>query len=431
MSGPRFSTGRWTPAWSQEFAVYAPYDVAMTEEGRPSLSDDPDGTTAADAPDDAATADETSEDATEQPPQRSKRKLRQRISANLKEHAPSYSALISGAAVIVSAFTLITTVHAGRSQNEIAKKQVEAARSQNAAAQTQSQLTQLSQANEQYSRALEMLGSSQPNLRISAIVQLLEVARFDPTYAYSEDGPYVDKVVNTLLSFIDTNSKNSACTSEGSIGTDVEYAVDVFSKGLGGDLFRSVIRDIVPGQANPLWPDQKDPAYISEQNRVFSRTATAVRPNCWQRITILGSFERVSFEHISMPYATFHNADVRYAVFNGDNLDHLVVKWGTVENAHFDGSYLVEAKFIPDDKYSQSPNMQNATFVNARMCGAVITSDLRGVDFTSARLYGADLRGATNIGLAKWSDVRYDNTTLWPLGFEQQVPPTKGQPNCG
>ncbi|SIE91733.1 pentapeptide repeat-containing protein [Mycobacteroides abscessus] len=407
----------------------------MTEEGRPSSPDEPDGATAADAPDDAEegepSADESSEDATERPPQRGKGKLRKRIWANLKEHAPSYSALISGAAVIVSACTLITTVHAGRSQNEIAKKQVEAALSQNAAAQTQSQLTQLSQANEQYSRALEMLGSSQPNLRISAIVQLLEVARFDPTYAYSEDGPYVDKVVNTLLSFIDTNSKNSACTAEGSIGTDVEYAVDVFSKGLGGDLFRSVIRDIAPGQANPLWPDQKDPAYISEQNRVFSRTATAARPNCWQRITILGSFERVSFEHISMPYATFHNADVRYAVFNGDNLDHLVVKWGTVENAHFDGSYLVEAKFIPDDKYSQSPNMQNATFVNARMCRAVITSDLRGVDFTSARLYGADLRGATNIGLAKWSDVRYDNTTLWPLGFEQQVPPTESQPNCG
>lgn len=363
--------------------------------------------------------------------QLTRKALHRRASANLKEHATSYSVLVSAAATLVAACTLATSIYTGINQNEIAEKQVDAARSQNAAAQTQSLLTQLSQANEQYSRALEMLGSNQPNLRTSAIDQLLEVARFDPTYSYGEDGPYVDKVLNTILSFIDANSKNIVCTSEGSIGTDVQYAVDVFSKGLDGDLFSSVIKDIAPGQENSMWPDQKDPAYISLHNQIFSRTATSTRPNCWPRITILGSFERVSFELISMPHATFQNADVRYAVFNGDNLDHLVVEWGTVENAHFDGSYLVKAKFVPDEQYSQSPKMQNATFVNARMCGAVITSDLRGVDFTSARLYGADLRGATNLGLAKWSDVRYDKTTLWPPGFEQRIPPTEGQPNCG
>ncbi|SII07514.1 Uncharacterised protein [Mycobacteroides abscessus subsp. abscessus] len=415
----------------------------MTEEDRPSSSDEPDGATAADAPDDAAegepSADESSEDATEQPAQRNRRKLRQRIWANLKEHAPSYSALISGAAVIVSACTLITTVHAGRSQNDIAEKQVAAARSQNAAAETQSLITRESQAADQYSRALEMLGSSQPNLRIGAIDQLVDVAKFqyDTSGYYGDhDGPYVEKVVKTLLAFIDTNSQGGACASpDSSIGADVEYAVETFAEGYNGRFFKSKIREVTqvsPGQQAPAWGDESAPEYVSKHNRVFSEKASSERPNCWAHITLSGSFPRVSFENISMPHATFLRAYLRNAVLNGNNLDHLIAKGGSFDNAHFDGAFMNEVKFLPtDDQIADVPSLTGATFVNARMCGAIIASDVQGADFTSARLYGADLRAATNLGLAKWSDVRYDKFTQWPLNSQPKVPPTDGPPNCG
>lgn len=347
--------------------------------------------------------------------------------AHLVRRTPTY-------AVVVATLTLVATFYMGQNQVDIAQKQLEAAQDQTSAAKTQFQLGRQNQASEQYSRALTMLGSSQPNLRISAIDELVDVSTFHiyPEYNYDSDRPYQVGAVKAILNFINMNSPGSLCASpDGSIGFDVEYAVNTFGGADNGQMFKSVIRD-VPENQRQNGQDERDPSYVSQHNRIFSKEVTAERPNCWRRISLNRTeLPRVSFEGISMPGATFLNSFLGYSVFNGDNLDHLTVNGGSIESAHFDGANLTWSKFEPaEDQFMQPPSIEGATFVNARMCNAKISTDVKNVDFTGARLYGADLRKATNLKQAKWTAIRYDATTLWPEDFRQPEPPTDGPPNC-
>ncbi|SHP72399.1 pentapeptide repeat-containing protein [Mycobacteroides abscessus] len=413
----------------------------MAEEALPELAGEPDesksGDTAIDdeAESSESVAEEDSPDNdTERQQKLGSKGRREKIQAHLKEYTPTYGVLVSACAAVVAVCALAASVYFGVNQRAVADKQIDAAERQNAAAETQLALARGNQAAEQFNRALEMLGSNQPNLRINAIDELVDLARFQyhPEYVSESNGPYVEPVVTNLLRFIDTNSIGNSCTSpDSSIGVDVEYAINMFSSGQEGRLFKSVVPDLPydrqTGQVQR--GDDVEPRYVSQHHRLFSKVTAA--EHCWARIQLRATLPRVSFENISMPQARFLHTYLDDAVFNGDDLNGIVVNGGSLRNAHFDGASLIKARLIPaEDQNAQAPVIEGATFVNARMCGAVISSDVRNVDFTSARLYGADLREATNLRLAKWSDVRFDQATLWPPNFPQPGTPTDGPPNC-
>ena len=133
----------------------------------------------------------------------------------------------------------------------------------------------------------------------------------------------------------------------------------------------------------------------------------------------------VNFTAASLEVARLSVADLTHANLSGAELT----------NAKLDNSEMGHANLSDAD-------LSRATLIGAFMCEANLTgADLRHADLTAADLAGANLTGAdlTNatfgdtdlcganltdatLGDIDLDDIRYDSTTIWPIGFAPTSP---------
>lgn len=110
----------------------------------------------------------------------------------------------------------------------------------------------------------------------------------------------------------------------------------------------------------------------------------------------------------------------KYSVpdFPGENLDEINYTAAWLPGSNMEGASLRLTNFT-------ASNLMGANFKKADLTGAVLYNALLdNADFTSSKLYGADLRWARLTGAklddADLTNAIYDNTTIWPQGFDPQ-----------
>lgn len=111
--------------------------------------------------------------------------------------------------------------------------------------------------------------------------------------------------------------------------------------------------------------------------------------------------------------ANLTNASLRGAILEGANLSHANMNGANLREAALDGADLSGA------------TLRGAALENASLSGAVLNSaNLRQANLSGADLTAADMFGA-NLFAAILTDVRYDESTQWPAGFN---PSNQGAP---
>lgn len=112
---------------------------------------------------------------------------------------------------------------------------------------------------------------------------------------------------------------------------------------------------------------------------------------------------------------------IRGMRFTDITLDHFYLRRMDAVGTKWHGASLVSADICLSDFSEAELNdmdlsrviAQCVTFRNASM----LEVDLYKADLDGADLRGANLTGAKNFGTASFELARYDDTTIWPVGF--------------
>lgn len=144
-------------------------------------------------------------------------------------------------------------------------------------------------------------------------------------------------------------------------------------------------------------------------------------PNCaeanFSRLSLYRPFPEGSPE--ARPYlltldgTDFTGADLVSADFRGISMRGATFDEANLIAVNFNDTALTEASFV-------NATLERGRFLRADLREATFTgADLSLADFTDARLQGADFTEADLFGITL-EGALYDDTTLWPPGFDPQ-----------
>lgn len=265
------------------------------------------------------------------------------------------------------------------------------------------------QASDRFGKAIEHLGSNNPDVRLGGIYELDKLATDTPS-------EQVD-VFNVLTSFVRGHAV---------VGKD--KCADSSPPG------------VVPGSSTPT---------TAAATAMALRTAPALAPvasspdsigprpdeDVQTVIHLVGQRDRkydnknkpVDLSHSCLRGASFLEqsvADYSDVSMNSSDLRSANLGLTKLENAYFLGATLDDALIIGarlDNARLTYAHMWRAGLSNAHLRGA----HLANADLRSANLCGADLTDADLDG-ANLTDVVYDDKTMWPSGFPR--PPSRPTP---
>jgi hypothetical protein len=230
------------------------------------------------------------------------------------------------------------------------------------------------QITERFSRAVDHLGSDNPDVRLGGIYTLERIAK---------DSPADRRTVQSVLgAFVRNHAPWPVGATDASEHPTAEVDERVPRLQYRAPDVQAAIG--VLGRRLP-YPDPVE-LYLA-------------------RTDLRGAFldgarlSNTSFRHSNLARAVMRGVDLR-----GSDLQYADLRQAWMDRAQLMGADLSHA-------YLQGANLNGAVLVNAKVIGA----ELRGVSLHDARLEGADLQ-----------DAKWDATTRWPVGF--QPPGQAGEP---
>ncbi len=124
-----------------------------------------------------------------------------------------------------------------------------------------------------------------------------------------------------------------------------------------------------------------------------------------------------NFQDANLEAATLSDADCTEADFRHANLELATMQETNLTKANFEGLDLKRISFF------------KATLYETNLQKTKNWGDLNMADFRKADLRGASIVGARNASTAKWRDAIYDDTTVWPQGFDFEAAGAKKAEN--
>ncbi|MET8871826.1 pentapeptide repeat-containing protein [Nocardia sp. NPDC004604] len=137
-------------------------------------------------------------------------------------------------------------------------------------------------------------------------------------------------------------------------------------------------------------------------------------------------FNNATFDRHGIRGANFYRSQFAYADLEGSTIEY-----STLEKASLDGANLNGARF--SDDVMSGCDLSRASLVRGRIIESDISNcNLLRTNLKDAELRNSNLKGtrfdwpkppapALNLSTAKFDNVQYDATTIWPSGF--QPPP--------
>lgn len=235
-------------------------------------------------------------------------------------------------------------------------------------------LNRQGQITERFTRATDQLGSAQINVRLGGIYALERIARESAV-----DRPAITEI---LTGFLREHSRHRQAENSQAfpMPTDTQAALSVVTR-------------------LQLDYDSSQPVDLGGAD---------LRHGNLQKTRLPGA----SFGNAKLGYADLRQADLRQASFAGVDLTS-----GQLQEANLSG-----AKFLAADlEWTQfeAANLQGADFFTATLYKTtnLTRADIRGANFLFADLTAAD-----------FSEATYDETTVWPDGFDPTASSVRSVP---
>jgi uncharacterized protein YjbI with pentapeptide repeats len=131
------------------------------------------------------------------------------------------------------------------------------------------------------------------------------------------------------------------------------------------------------------------------------------------------SLDGADFRNAILVEASFIRSSLNGAVMSGVDLSSATIDLCDAENANFENANLSGSK-LPGSNFRQA-NFKKANLSKSWLGSHYQSTDFSDVDFGNANLENADLRQAiftgANFSGANLSGVIYDDSTIWPEGF--------------
>jgi uncharacterized protein YjbI with pentapeptide repeats len=125
----------------------------------------------------------------------------------------------------------------------------------------------------------------------------------------------------------------------------------------------------------------------------------------------------IKCDRLDMTGATFEDANVKYARFQGTTLSKVNFKGALFESMNFKYAKMDGAKLEEQTDFDCS---QVETLRGANLQGAQIEGQPENTDFREADLRDADLSQVTYFPNARWKGAIYNSRTIWMRGFDPE-----------
>ncbi|WP_280455015.1 pentapeptide repeat-containing protein [Nocardia brasiliensis] len=242
------------------------------------------------------------------------------------------------------------------------------------ATQNQYGLTQRTWFTDRFTKATEQLGNEKLNVRLGGIYSLEWLARDSPPGQPSNQSMIFEVVSAFVRTYPASHEPGpETCGAKGTTRLDVQAALTVIGR-----------RDTTKDGPDPIDLADSDLRYSELRSaRLHGAVLSGADLTCGQ----------------------LSNVDLSAAQLIDTRLVSANLSSAKLAAANLNSAFLTTANLAHTD-------LTDAVLIGANLSGAVLAD----ADLTGADLIGADLGGADLTGV-KLSNIRYDPTTNWPIGF--------------
>ncbi|MBD2033906.1 pentapeptide repeat-containing protein [Leptolyngbya sp. FACHB-321] len=308
---------------------------------------------------------------------------------------------------VISAFGVLATVFAGVGlylTYRTGQEQLEAA-------QQERQLNSERLVTDRFAKAVEQLGSKEPDVRIGAIYSLERIAKDS-----SKDHWTIMEVLTAFIrnrSPLPKDRKPDSKQQLADITTDVQSALTVIGR-------REVRHD-------------REGESLNLQRTNLSRA------NLNGAILINANLNVAHLSRANFRGANLNGANLRGAILRGADLINANLSRADLIDANLIGAILINANL--NVAHLSRANLNGAKLINADLIGAnlsranlngvkLINAKLNGANLNGANLIGADLRDTKRVGTEQIKEANDWDKAYYSPDFRQQLglPPQKSRP---